>query len=546
MDERVFERARRARDARFDGRFFIGVITTGIYCRPVCPVTSPKPMNVRYFPSAAAAAQAGFRPCLRCRPESSPGTPAWLGSSATVSRALKLIAGGSLDTGGVEDLAARLGIGGRHMRRLFLHHLGATPVAVAQTRRLHFAKKLIDETALPITQVAFAAGFGSIRRFNATFQALYGRSPRELRRIGPQAREAGAPHEYRFRLAFRPPHDWQALLAFLAPRATPGIEAVSGNCYRRTISVDGESGFLEACPVKGMPCLELRVHFPDPRALLQILERARRMFDLGADPAEIARHLQHDRLLARAVARRPGLRVPGAWDGFELAVRAVLGQQVTVKGASTLAGRLAEEFGERTEHGLIFPSPVVLAEADYRRIGLTQARAQTLRELARAVCRGVISFEGARGLDSFVEEFSAIPGIGAWTAQYVAMRALGEPDAFPASDLGLLRAFTGSEERVTAKALEKRAEAWRPWRAYAAMHLWMESADAASGVYGGRGLPSGRRLPDGVQRFPTATPQTPSGETVLKQGIPEGRKESSRGRAAQRRCPRSRQNVQEP
>jgi AraC family transcriptional regulator of adaptative response / DNA-3-methyladenine glycosylase II len=517
MDERVFERARRARDARFDGRFFIGVITTGIYCRPVCPVASPKPVNVRYFPSAAAAAQAGFRPCLRCRPESSPGTPAWLGSSATVSRALKLIAGGSLDTGSVEDLAERLGIGSRHMRRLFLHYLGATPVAVAQTRRLHFAKKLIDETALPMTQVAFAAGFSSIRRFNATFQALYGRSPRELRRIGPQAGGAGAPNEYRFRLAFRPPYDWQALLAFLSPRLTPGVEAVSGNSYWRTISVDGESGFLEACPAKGMPCLELQVHFPDPRALLQILERARRMFDLGADPTEIAGHLRHDRLLAKAVARRPGLRVPGAWDGFELAVRAVLGQQVTVKGATTLAGRLAEEFGERAEHGLLFPPAEVLAEADYGRIGLTQARAQTLRELARALCHGTISFEGARGLESFVEEFSAIPGIGEWTAQYVAMRALGEPDAFPASDLGLLRAVNGSAGLVTAKALGKRAEAWRPWRAYAAMHLWMASADAESDGCREHRLPSGRRPPDGVQNTPVAAPQTPSGVRGLQE-----------------------------
>ena len=477
MDVNTCERARQARDARFDGRFFIGVITTGIYCRPVCPVASPKPVNVRFFPSAAAAAEHGFRPCLRCRPEASPGTPAWLGSSATVSRALKLIAGGAMDSCAVDELAGRLGIGGRQLRRLFLKHLGATPVAVAQTRRLHFAKKLIDDTTLPMTQVAFASGFKSIRRFNATFQALYGRSPRELRRIGPRTKELAAANEYRFRLAFRPPYDWDALSSFLMPRATPGVEDVTLHYYRRTISLDGSTGFLEARPVKGTPCLELRVQFPDPRALLLILERTRRMFDLGADPSEISQHLRQDRILARAVARRPGLRVPGAWDGFELAVRAVLGQQVTVKGATTLAGRLAAAFGEHSGHGLLFPTAEALAEADTTRIGLTRARMQTLRELARAVCRGAVSFEGAHSLDSFVEEFMAIPGIGAWTAQYVAMRALGEPDAFPASDIGLLRAIAGRGGPITAKALEERADAWRPWRAYAAMHLWMASTD---------------------------------------------------------------------
>jgi AraC family transcriptional regulator of adaptative response / DNA-3-methyladenine glycosylase II len=477
MDVNTCERARRARDARFDGRFFIGVVTTGIYCRPVCPVASPKPVNVRYFPSAAAAAEHGYRPCLRCRPEASPGTPAWLGSSATVSRALKMIAGGALDSCGVDELAGRLGIGDRQLRRLFLKHLGATPVAVAQTRRLHFAKKLIDETALPMTQVAFASGFNSIRRFNATFQTLYGRSPRELRRVGPRAKDLTTANEYCFRLAFRPPYDWETLTSFLIPRATPGVEDVTPDYYRRTISLDGNTGFLEARPVRGIPCLELRVQFPDPRSLLHILERTRRMFDLGADPDEISRHLRRDRKLARAVARRPGLRVPGAWDGFELAVRTILGQQVTVKGATTLAGRLAAMFGERSEHGLLFPTAEVLADADTRRIGLTRARTQTLRELARAVCRGAISFEGARSLDSFVEEFMAIPGIGAWTAQYVAMRALGEPDAFPASDLGLRRAIAGSGGSITAKVLEERADAWRPWRAYAAMHLWMASSD---------------------------------------------------------------------
>ncbi len=481
-DRKILERARLARDARFDGRFFIGVVTTGIYCRPICPVAPPKPGNVRYFPSAAAAAAAGFRPCLRCRPEASPGTPAWLGSSTTISRALRLIAGGALDTGSVDELAGRLGIGGRQLRRLFLKHMGATPVAVAQTRRLHFAKKLIDETGLPLTQVAFAAGFRSIRRFNATFQNLYGRSPRELRRIGTHESAPDENNEYCFRLAFRPPYDWGALIAFLEPRATPGVESVTNGSYRRTISLDGEAGFIEVRPVDRTPCLEVRVHYPDPRALLNILERVRRMFDLGADPGEIARHLRRDSWLAPSVERRPGLRVPGAWDGFELAVRAVLGQQVTVKGATTLTGRIAAEFGRHSEYGVLFPTAEALAEADYKHTGLTGKRAQTLRELARATSRGVISFEGAWDLDSFVEAFTAIPGIGAWTAHYVAMRALGEPDAFPTHDLALLRA-AAVEGCAGPRELSERAEAWRPWRSYAAMHIWASAATAADKVH---------------------------------------------------------------
>jgi AraC family transcriptional regulator of adaptative response / DNA-3-methyladenine glycosylase II len=479
MDAKVYERARRARDARFDGRFFIGVVTTGVYCRPVCPVAAPKPANVRYFPSAAAAAEAGFRPCLRCRPEASPGTPAWLGSSATVSRAMRLIAGGALDACGVNDLAEKLGIGGRHLRRLFLKHLGATPVAVAQTRRLHFAKKLIDETTLPMTQVAFSAGFNSVRRFNATFRTLYGRSPRDLRRVGPRIRKPESLHEYCFRLAFRPPYEWDALISFLKPRAIPGVESITARSYRRTIALDGADGFLEVRPLDGLPALEVWVHFVDPRALLKILERVRRIFDLGADPGEITRHLRRDPWLARMVAQRPGLRIPGAWDGFEMAVRAVLGQQVTVKGATTLAGRLVEAFGRRSDHGLLFPGPDALANADYRCIGLTEKRGETLRELARAACAGTISFDGTPSLDSFVTNLAAIPGIGDWTAHYVAMRALGEPDAFPAGDLVLLRAVSRLTGSATAKSLRERSEAWRPWRSYAAMHLWTAAASAS-------------------------------------------------------------------
>lgn len=478
LDVKVCERARRALDARFDGRFFIGVTSTGVYCRPVCPVLAPKEANVRYFASAAAAAEAGFRPCLRCRPESSPGTPAWLGTSATVSRALKLIGDGALDGGDVETLAGRLGVGPRHLRRLFLRHLGATPVAVAQTRRLHFAKQLIDETDLPLTRVALAAGFGSIRRFNATFQKTYHRAPRELRHASRHDGRQAPVNEYVFRLAYRPPYDWDALIGFLAARATPGVELADAARYRRTISLAGHKGTIEAGPAHGKNHLELRIRFPEPRLLLLVVERARRIFDLGADPGEIGKQLRRDTRLRPLVSARPGLRVPGAWDGFELAVRAVLGQQVSVKGATTLAGRLAHAFGQpmnglgHEELPVLFPAPETLAEAELTRIGLPRARADAIRELARATLDGRVAFDSSAGLEGFADRMTALPGIGAWTAQYVAMRALGEPDAFPAGDLGLRKALERGGRQMKPAELEREAEAWRPWRAYAAMHLW--------------------------------------------------------------------------
>jgi len=380
---------------------------------------------------------------------------------------MRLIADSALDNGNVDELAERLGIGSRHLRRLFLQHLGATPVAVAQTRRLHFAKRLIDETELTFTQIALASGFGSIRRFNATFQNLYGRTPTELRRL---SRRSGLtePGSYRFQLRYRAPFDWEALLAFLTPRAIPGVEVVDAESYRRTISLDGKSGHFSARLDASRQTLDLRIQFPEPRALFRIVEGARRMFDLSADPEDIAGHLSRDPLLARRVARRPGLRVPGAWDGFELAVRAILGQQVTVKGASTLAGRLVAAYGTplKSGNGLthLFPSACVLAKADFSEVGLPRARAETIRGMARAVESGLVRFSGIVDENNLL----ALPGVGDWTAQYIAMRALGEPDAFPSSDLGLLKA-SGVK---TPRKLSERAERWRPWRAYAAMHLW--------------------------------------------------------------------------
>ncbi len=465
MDTKACERARRAHDARFDGRFFIGVTSTGIYCRPICPAPSPKEENVRYFPTAAAAAEAGFRPCLRCRPEASPGTPAWLGASSTVSRALKLIGESALDDAGVDDLAARLGIGSRHLRRLFLRYLGATPIAVAQTRRVHFAKKLIDETGLPMTQIALASGFGSVRRFNATFQALYKRTPLELRKSSARNTQVHEPGRYTFRLGYRPPYDWNSILAFLAARAIPGVEVVSEGVYRRTIHIDGRAGAIAVRPIDGKNYLEAQIRYPDPGPLFRIVERVRKIFDVGADPAEVTAHLSHGAHLKPLIRAYPGLRVPGCWDGFEMAVRAILGQQVSVKGASTIAGRVAAEFGTAVEDGVLFPSPSILAAADFTRAGVTRQRAQSIRDLATAVVAGEIRFDDSLDPDQLEERLTRISGIGPWTAQYVAMR-LGEPDAFPGGDLYL-------------RDHAHESEAWRPWRAYAAMYLWKASQQPA-------------------------------------------------------------------
>jgi AraC family transcriptional regulator, regulatory protein of adaptative response / DNA-3-methyladenine glycosylase II len=487
IDADLCYRALVSRDARFDGRFFTGVLTTGVYCRPVCPARTPLRRNCTFFGSAAAAAAAGFRPCLRCRPESSPGTPAWAGTSATVTRALRLIGEGVLEEGDVGQLATRLGMGERQLRRLFVEHLGAAPTAVEQTRRVHFAKKLLDETDLPITQIAFSAGFGSVRRFNGAMHRIYGRSPRELRRHGEAAASGAA---IRLRLGYRPPLDWHAVLAFLAPRAIPGVEVVTGEAYLRSVAIGAYRGVIRVTAGTG-DFLVLETDAAAAAELPRIVARVRAMFDLGADPQRIEDHLAADPRLRALVLRRPGLRLPGTWDGFELAVRAVLGQQVTVRGATTLAGRLAAQYGEPLDSGLagidrLFPLPRALVGFSGR--GMPAQRGETIRELARRAATDASLFAAGRDLDAFVAELSDIPGLGPWTAHYVAMRALGEPDAFPASDLGLRRAIAAVEgtETPSPAALQQRAEAWRPWRSYAAMHLWTCLADEGARG-GGRG-----------------------------------------------------------
>lgn len=475
LDRGALERARLSRDPRFDGKFFVAVTSTGIYCRPVCPAPTSKSSNVRYYATAAAAAEAGFRPCLRCRPEAAPGTPAWLGTSAVVRRALRLIQDGALDEISVDELALRVGIGPRHLHRLFIRHVGASPLAVAQTRRLHFAKRLLDDTDLSITQIALAAGFGSLRRFNDTFQRTYGRAPRELRRQhGKHAIAAGA-DQVVLKLAFRPPYDWAHVSGFLATRAVPGVEHVDEHGYARTVAVDNGHAVVRVRAIDREDALELRVCGAPPTALFQISAAARRMFDLAADPARIAATLQSDRLLSRLVRPHPGLRIPGAWDPFECAVRAVLGQQVSVAAARTLAARVVARVGRRIDangSGLthLFPSAIELAAANLDGLGITGSRIAALHALSQAVQEDRLDF-GA-GVEEVIAALASLPGFGAWTAQYIALRALGEPDAFPSGDLILRRMAAPDGAPLTSRQLETRAEQWRPWRGYAVLHLW--------------------------------------------------------------------------
>lgn len=463
-----------SRDRRFDGRFFTGVVTTGIYCRPVCPSPPPRLKHVRFFACAAAAEAGGFRPCRRCHPEAAPGTPGWLGTSAVVSRALRLIADCALDEAPVEALASRLGIGGRQLRRLFAQHLGASPIEVARARRVHFARTLLDDTALPMTQIAFAAGFRSLRQFNHSMHETFGRAPRELRNSVTSVMRMAS--ELIIRLPYRPPLAWSTMLGFLEARAIPGVEVVQGDSYRRTVDINGTQGCVEISHDFSHHRLVVRVDLPVSAGLLSLAERARRLFDLNADPLTIAAQLRGASALRPGL--RAGVRVPGAWDPFELALRAVLGQQISVRGATTLSGRIAEQFGRPLESakrwGLsrLSPRAVDVVEADLESVGLPQARAKTIRCLARLVVDGTLQLDASQGLEDAVERLCRVPGVGPWTAHYIAMRAFGEPDAFPSSDLGLRKASGNGAGPISQTELERRADAWRPWRAYAAMCLW--------------------------------------------------------------------------
>jgi AraC family transcriptional regulator, regulatory protein of adaptative response / DNA-3-methyladenine glycosylase II len=508
LDPDTCYRAVVARDPRFDGRFFTGVTSTGIYCRPVCPARTPARANIRFFAHAGAAEAAGFRACRRCRPETSPGSPDWNVRADLAARAVRLIADGYADAHGIGGLAARLAVTQRHLHRVLVAELGAGPQALARTARLQTARRLLAETTLPVTDVAFASGFSSVRQFNASVRESSGRSPSELRararRSGPGGRGArdpgGSPGTWlTLRLACREPFDSAGWLGFLAARAIPGVEQVSADRYARTVLTAAGPGIIELIPRPGQGQVLLRARLTRLGAVAPVVTRARRLLDADADPAAIGAALAADSVLAPLARARPGLRVPGAYDGFELAVRAVLGQQVSVAAASTFAGRLAARHGvplpaDSSPNGLsvastqasagaaagaaglpglrvLFPGPEVLAVADLAGLGLTTARQRTLRAVAEAVASGRLTLDPGTDPGDLAARLAELPGIGPWTIGYILMRAAGDPDAFPAADLGLRRAL------ARLGVPPEHAARWRPWRAYAAMLLWSWPAE---------------------------------------------------------------------
>ncbi|WP_230412050.1 DNA-3-methyladenine glycosylase 2 [Undibacterium hunanense] len=481
--QQCYYRALAARDSRFDGVFFTGVKTTGIYCRPVCGVKTPRESSCEFFGSAAAAEAAGFRPCLRCRPELAPYALQQNLAHAVWQR----IADGALNENDLESFSQQVGLSSRQLRRVMLQEFGVTPVELAQTQRLLFAKKLLQETRLGMAEIAFAAGFGSVRRFNALFSERYHMAPGSIRRASDLGGEGVS-----LRLAYRPPYAWDAVIAYLAGRAMPGLEAVieekGGRAYVRSVQIDGISGWLKVAHLPDKQQLSLQVAPALAPVLMLLMARVRQQFDLEANPAVIQSHLEHDAMLTAQIQRTPGMRVPGAFDSFELAIRAVLGQQVSVAGATTVAGRLVTRFGQATTTPFAaithhFPAPqtiVALSIDQLAGIGIPGARAATLQHIAQFTLDGGLQRQLAASSGDMVARLKTVRGIGEWTAQYIAMRALRFSDAFPAGDLGLQKAAAQlsqpTQTRLTEKQLLGRSEAWAPWRAYAALLLWQSLA----------------------------------------------------------------------
>lgn len=483
--------ALKTRDARFDGRFYTAVLTTGIFCRPICPAVTPKRGNVRFYPSAETAMANGFRPCLRCRPEAAPGSPAAAGVHTTWQRAVRLVEEGALDTGSVANLAERLGITDRYLRQLYKRHTGVSPQQHAQARRLLRARQLIVDSNLSMTEIADIAGFSSLRRFNHTLKEAYGNAPTAFRRGSKHLKSRAtstsddpflpARDDLALFLQARPPFDAEGLLAFFRARAIPGLEAVGDQYYARSLYIGEQPGLVICRPLTDPPGVQVILRGPARRAILEVSARLRRLFDLDADLPGIAGHLAQDPLLRPLVEQHPGLRVPGCWDRFEFAMRAILGQQISITAARTLAGRLVASHGTPLPDELMagtgithrFPHPADVAGQPLPHMGLPGSRAATLARVAARFAE-----PGFTELDStaLLEQLAPVRGVGPWTLNYLALRGLGDPDAFPASDLGILKASALLGGPTDAKALTHYAERWRPWRAYAAQYLWTSLA----------------------------------------------------------------------
>lgn len=471
-------RALKSHDPRFDGVFFVGVTSTGIYCRPICPVKTPQLKNCRFFESAGAAEKARFRPCLRCRPELAPGH-APVDSSRRIAHLItRRIDEGLVDDGvGLEEIAGHFAISSRQLRRVVQKELGVSPIELMQTRRLLLAKQLLTETSLPVIEIAFASGFSSLRRFNDAFGKQYRMPPTRLRRqAAAQLAGVTTSATSTLQLSYRPPYDWRQILYFLQARVMREVELVTDESYARTVSLGKHTGWLRVthAPAKSALLVEFS-HTLSP-VLPALLGRLRNLFDLTARPDLIAAHLQKDTRLRKSVTKNPGLRVPGAFDGFELALRAILGQQVTVKAATTIAGRVVERFGEKIvtpfpELTRLSPLATRLARAttsEIARLGVVSARAKSIIALAQSYDSGALRLDAGATPESDIARLVALPGIGQWTAHYIAMRALHWPDAFPKEDIAVRNRLGG----VGAKEAEEISQAWRPWRSYAVMHLW--------------------------------------------------------------------------
>lgn len=468
-----------SRDPRFDGVFFVGVTSTGIYCRPVCPARKPKAKNCRFFSSAAAAEHASFRPCLRCRPELAPGNAPVDDAQRIASLIVSRVEEGIADEdAGLEQIAAQFDLSSRQIRRIIQKELGVSPIELVMTRRLLLAKQLLTETSLPITQVAYASGFASPRRFNDAFRRSYGMPPSRLRKAvgGTSHASSSSDETLTLQLTYRPPYDWPGVLAFMQKRVLRGVELIAGDEYWRTARIGGATGWIHVRHAPEKRALLVEVSHSLVPVLPAVLSRMRHVFDLSARPDVIAAQLAQDPRLAEIAARHPGLRVPGAFDGFELAVRAILGQQITVKAAATLAGRFVAAFGEpiATPHaGLdrFCPTPARVAALsldDIASLGIVQTRARSIITLAGEVAAGRLKLEAGAHPQATMAQLVALPGIGKWTAHYIALRALRWPDAFPKEDVVLQKRLGG----VSARVADEMSQAWRPWRSYATLHLW--------------------------------------------------------------------------
>lgn len=473
-------RAVESRDRRFDGRFVTAVTSTGIYCRPSCAAQTPKRRNVRFYPVPAAAQAAGFRACKRCQPQAAPGTPDWNVRADLTARALRAISDGIIDDEGVAGLASRLAVSERHLGRLLVAEVGAGPLALARTRRAQTARLLIEETTNPVTDIAFSAGYSSVRQFNDSMKEAFGATPSQLRAARRAHAELPSTGTITLRLGARPPYDGASWLAWLAARTVPGLDEIvtdaAGDAvgYRTAFPLRNSTAVVTLTPAADH--LSMQLTLDDLRDLGTAVSRCRSFGDLDADPESVTQLLGSDPMLAPAVAQRPGLRVPGTLNGFELACRAVVGQQVSVTGARTLLGRIMRRF-PGVHAPAPFPSAAAMADGDLSGLGLTTARATTLRTLAAAVAQRRLDLDPSANRESTRAGLLAIPGIGPWTASYVSMRALSDPDSFPASDLGLLRGSARLGGPSTAGTLARHAARWSPWRSYAAQQLWTIPTD---------------------------------------------------------------------